>query len=156
MKDAGVAIHSVTPAAEPDPYVWRTGDDEEDDAFENDLEASGMPDGDYEWFKVDATVQPQPDSEGAPAVWEPSMLQLTKNDGQSRHALDFDADCLIVQVERWEDSEFTVFDHGTVSGAARVRLYVGATPGTNDVQLGYMGERLAPVRLPSRRRSYAV
>src|SRR5215469_10397290 len=44
LKDAAVTVHSVTPAPEPDPSVFRTGDDEEDDAFEADLEASGLPD----------------------------------------------------------------------------------------------------------------
>src|SRR5690348_10651017 len=54
LKDATLSIRSVTPAPEPDPSVFRTGDDEEDDAFEADLEASGMPEGEYEWYKIDA------------------------------------------------------------------------------------------------------
>src|SRR4051812_2853391 len=45
LKDASVTVHAITPAPEPDPSVWRTGDDEEDDEFEAQLEASGMPEG---------------------------------------------------------------------------------------------------------------
>jgi len=112
MRDAKVTIHSVTAAPAPDASVWRTGDDEEDDAFEEQLEASGMPEGDYEWYKIDATIEPRPDAEGEPAVWEPMMIQLRKNDGAARHALELDFDCLLAQFEHWHDSRFFVFDHG--------------------------------------------
>jgi hypothetical protein len=151
MKNAGVTIHAVTATAEPDPSVWRTGDDEEDDAFEADLEASGMPDGDFAWFQVDATIAPQNDAQGQPAAWEPTMVQVRRSDGTDRHPLGFDADCLVAQVERWEEGQFVVLDHGTVHGPARVRLWIGVVPGTQDVQFFYLGERFGQIRLPATR-----
>src|SRR4051794_18555294 len=84
LKGAKVTVNSITAAPEPDPSVWRTGDDEEDDAFEEQLEASGMPEGVYHWFKVDLTVEPAAavqvkpaaDGEAEPASWEPAMIQV--------------------------------------------------------------------------------
>ena len=67
-----MTIHSVTRAPEPDPSVFRTGDDEEDDAFEADLEASGMPEGEYEWYKIDAEIIPKPNAEGPLPGVEPA------------------------------------------------------------------------------------
>jgi hypothetical protein len=155
MKDAAVTIHSITPAEKPDPSVWRTGDDEEDDEFEAQLEASGMPEGDYDWFRIDATIEPRSDATGGPVAWEPTMVHLTKDDGASRHALEVDTDCLIAQVERWADGAFVAFEQGTLDGPARIRLYVGVVPGTQDVRFSYLGELFGRLRLPSRRRSYA-
>jgi hypothetical protein len=151
MRDATVTIHAVTSAEEPDPSVWRTGDDEEDDAFEEDLEASGMPDGDYAWFKIDATIAPRPDAEGQPASWEPTMVQFRKRDDADRHPLGFDAGCLVAQVEHWEDDRFAVFDHGSLDGPARLRLYIGVVPGTQDIQFFYLGETFGQLRLPATR-----
>src|SRR3954470_7672663 len=94
LKGAKVTVNSIQAAPEPDPSVWRTGDDEEDDEFEEQLEASGLPEGEFHWFKIDATIEPRPDASGNPASWEPSMIQLRKADGESRHALELDTDCL--------------------------------------------------------------
>ena len=152
LKDATVTVRSVTPAPEPDPSVFRTGDDEDDDAFEADLEASGMPDGDYEWYKIDAEIVPNPDAEGNPALWNPDGLGIRKDDGRSRSALDFDVDCLVAQCEVWRDGEFVVTDeHGSVLGPARIRLYVGVAPGTRNVRFWFMGELFGHVQLPTAR-----
>src|SRR5262249_36541336 len=155
MKDAAVTIHAITPAPEPDPSVWRTGDDEEDDAFEEQMEASGMPEGTYDWCKIDTSIGPKPDATGGPATWQPALLQLRKDEDTSRHALEIASDCLVAQVERWVDGQFVVFEAGCLDGPARIRLYVGVVPGTNDVHLNYLGEPFGQVRLPSRRPSYA-
>jgi hypothetical protein len=148
MKDATIAIHSVTPAPEPDPSVWRTGDDEEDDAFEEDLEASGMPEGEFDWFKIDLSLEPRPDASGEPAAWEPGLIRLRKHDGAPPHALEFSMECLVAQVERWCDGNFVVFAVGSLAGPARIRLYVGVAPGIQDVELSYLGEVIGQVRLP--------
>jgi len=153
MKDAAVTIHSVTPAPEPDPSVWRTGDDEEDDAFEEDLNASEMPEGDFNWFKIDATIEPRPNAKGEPAAWEPTMLHLRKKDGKAPHPLDFNTDCLNAQVERWQDGGFVVFEYGTLQGPARIRLYAGIVPGAHELQFSYLGETFGEVRLPPARPS---
>src|SRR4051794_29677509 len=84
LKGAKVTINSIVNAPEPDPSVWRTGDDEEDDAFEEHLEASGLPEGEYTWFKIDATVEPVAVEGAEPSSWEPAMIQVRKNDGESR------------------------------------------------------------------------
>jgi hypothetical protein len=150
MKEASVTIHSVTPAPEPDPSVWRTGDDEEDDLFEEQLAASGLPEGDFDWYKIDASIEPKPDASGAPVAWEPTMIQFRKNDGVSPPALEFSMDCLIAQVEHQVDGNFVVFDHGSLSGPARLRLYAGVAPGIADLQLCYLGEVLGgAVKLPA-------
>jgi hypothetical protein len=151
MKDATVTIHSVTPAPEPDPSVWRTGDDEEDDAFEADLEASGMPEGDFNWFKIDATIEPRPSANGESVAWEPGMVHLRKNDGGSPHPLEFNTDCLIAQVEHWTAGEFVVFENGSLDGPARIKLYAGIVPGINALQFSYLGETFGEVRLPTSR-----
>lgn len=151
LKDATVAVHSVTRAPEPDPSVFRTGDDEEDDAFEADLEASGLPEGEYEWYKIDAEITPTPDAEGNPVAWNPDGIGIRKDDGQSRSALEFDVDCLVAQCEIWRDGEFRVVgDYGSVLGPARVRLYAGVTPGTRDVRFWYLGESFGRLQLPTR------
>ena len=155
MKGATVTVHAITPAPEPDPSVWRTGDDEEDDEFEAQLEASGLPEGEYHWFKIDVTIAPKADDSGIAPSWEPSMIQLRKDDGESRDALELDIDCLMAQVERWQGGEFVVSDNETLEGSARIRLYVGVVPGTQDVRLSYLGEEFASVRLPSRSRVLA-
>jgi hypothetical protein len=158
LKGATVTVHSITAAPEPDPSVWRTGDDEEDDAFEEQLEASGMPDGVYEWYKIDATIEPvvAATAPGAETPsWEPAMIQLRKNDGESRHALELDTDCLVAQVEVWQDDQFVALDYGVVTGPGRIRIYVGVVPGTQDVQLSYLGELFADLHLPSRSRVMA-
>jgi hypothetical protein len=148
LKEASVTIHGVTPAPEPDASVWRTGDDEEDNAFEEQLEASGLPDGDFDWYKIDVRIEPKPDANGAPVTWKPGLIQLRKNDGASPPALEFSMDCLVAQVELERDGEFVVFDHGSLAGPARIRLYAGAVPGAADLRLCYLGEVLGTVRLP--------
>jgi hypothetical protein len=153
LKDAAVTIHSVTPAPEPDASVWRTGDDEEDDAFEEDLDASGLPEGDFDWFKFDITIEPKPNAQGEPAAWEPGMVHLRIKEDKSPHPLEFNADCLIAQVERWQDGEFAVFDSGTLVGPGRIQLYAGIVPGAHELQFTYVGVTLAEVRLPASRSS---
>jgi hypothetical protein len=154
MKEATVTIHSITPAPEPDPSVWRTGDDEEDDEFEAQLEASGMPEGDFDWCKIDATIEPKADAEQGTPSWEPSMILVRKDDDTSRHALELDVHCLVTHVEVWQNGQFVPSDHGSLEGPARIRLHVGVTPGTQAVELNYLGERLTQLRLPSPRRPH--
>jgi hypothetical protein len=149
LADATLAIRSITAAPEPDPSVFRTGDDEEDDAFEADLEASGMPEGEYEWYKIDAEISPKPDPEGNPVGWDPGMIQIRKDDGQRRRALEIDIDCLIAQTELWQDGEFVAREYDHATGSARIRLYVGVTPGTRDIEFFYMGEPLGHTQLPT-------
>jgi hypothetical protein len=149
LQDANLTIRSISPAPEPDPSVFRTGDDEDDDAFEADLEASGMPEGEYEWYKIDAEIIPKPDPEGNPVGWDPGMIQIRKDDGEPRRALEIDIDCLIAQTELWQDGEFVAREHGNAIGSARIRLYVGVTPGTRDIQLSYMGEPFGRTQLPT-------
>jgi hypothetical protein len=57
-------------------------------------------------------------------------------------------DCLIAQVEHRRNGAFVVFDHGTVTGPAQIRLYAGVVPGIADLRLCYLGEVLGDVRLP--------
>jgi hypothetical protein len=152
LKDATVSIHAVTPAPEPDPSVWRTGDDDEDEQFEKDLDASGMPEGDFDWARIDLTVEPKPNAHGEPVSWEPGLILLRQNDGAAREALELDVHCLVAQVEVWKDNQFVPFEHGSLERAARLRLHVGVTPGTHEVELNYLGERLAEVRLPAQAR----
>ena len=99
--------------------------------FERDLESSGMPEGDFEWFRIEATIELQPGPEGIVPVWEPSMIHLTKNDGQPRAALEWDVDCLIAQVERWDSDAFVVMDHGSIQSCA------GASGATYRCDPGY-------------------
>lgn len=149
LKDATVTIRSITPAPEPDPSMFRTGDDEDDDAFEADLEASGIPEGEYEWYKIDAEISPKPDSEGNPVGWDPGMIQIRKDDDQRRRALEVDIDCLIAQTELWQDGEFVAHQYGNAIGPARIKLYLGVTPGTRDIQFFYMGEPFGRTQLPT-------
>ena len=149
LKDASFTIRSIAPAPEPDPSVFRTGDDEDDDAFEADLEASGMPDGEYEWYKIDAEISPKPDPDGNPVGWDPGMIQIRKDDGERRSALEIDIDCLIAQTELWQDGEFVAREYGNAVGSARIRLYLGLTPGTRDIQFSYMGEPIGHTQLPT-------
>jgi hypothetical protein len=53
----------------------------------------------------------------------------------------------------WRVGRFVPFEHGSLEGPARLRLHVGVTPGTQEVELNYLGERLAEVRLPASLRS---
>lgn len=155
MEGATMTIRTVTRTGEPDPSVWRTGDDEEDDAFEEDLKASGMPDGDYDWFTIDAEVAPRPDPNGGePVTWDPGMIQMSRNTGKTPHALEFDMHCLIAQVKIWREGRFDAHQDGeTVTGTARIELHVGVTPGTSDVQFRYLGIAIGQGRLPSYSRS---
>jgi hypothetical protein len=152
LKGATVTTHSVTPAPEPDPSVWRTGDDEDDDEFEEALEESGMPKGEYDWYQIEATIEPQPDAQGKPASWEPTMVHVEKS-GKPLQALEFSLDCLIAQVELWRDGHYVTIESGSVKGTGRVKLYVGVTPGTKDVRFNYLGESFGEVRLPARGQS---
>src|SRR4051794_38330347 len=123
LKGATVTVHSITAAPEPDPSVWRTGDDEDDDDFEEQLDASGMPDVVYEWYKIDATIEPVAVAAAADAEapsWEPGMIQLRKNDGESRDALELDTDCLVAQVEVWQEEQFVTLEYGAVTGPGRI------------------------------------
>lgn len=149
LEGATLTVHAVTSAPEPDPSVWRTGDDEEDDAFEEDLEASDLPEGDYAWFQIDATIEPRPAADGSTPGWEPAMIHLRKADGRTRHALEIDIDCLVAQVELWQVDRFVPFEHGKVEGTARLKFYAGVTPGTQNVRFSYLGAEFGELRLPA-------
>jgi hypothetical protein len=82
------------------------------------------------------------------------MILVRKDDDTSRLALELDLHCLVAQVEVWQNGQFVLFDHGSLEGPARIRLYVGVTPGTQEVELNYLGQRLAQLRVPSSRRPH--
>jgi hypothetical protein len=149
LEGANVAIHGVSPASEPDPSFWRTGDDEEDDAFEEALEASDIPEGDYDWYQIDLSIEPRVTDTEDPIAWDPSLVRLSKNDGKAPRPLEFDIDCLVASVEVWREGRFVLCDE-VVTGPGRIRLHVGVTPGTKDVRLSFLGVLLGELSLTSR------
>jgi hypothetical protein len=153
LRDATVTVHSITAAPEPDRSVWVQ--DEDDEAFEADLAAADLPEGNYDWYYLDLTITPKANSEtGSDQGWEPSALQLARAD-RKLDALDLDVDCLVAQVEGWQGGQFGPCQeqNETVHGARRLRLHAGFTAGMDHVQLVYLGHALGELHLPAVKRS---
>jgi hypothetical protein len=145
LRDATITVHAITPAPEPDRSVWIK--DEDDAQFEADLEASGMPDGEFDWYKLDLTITPK-SVEGVEKVcWTPSAVQVVKA-GAEVDALEFNMHCLVAQVEWWNGNQFELCEVEDAHGEKRLRLYAGVPPRTEHVRLNYLGQTFGDLHLP--------
>jgi hypothetical protein len=154
LNGATVTVHAITAVPEPDRSVWIK--DAEDEEFEADLEASGMPEGKYDWYHIDVTITPKsPDANVEAVAWEPGMVHFCKAD-RKLEALEIDVHCLIAQVEWWQGGKFEECDSGMAYGTKRLRFYAGFEPGTDQVKLHYLGHIFGDLRLPWARQPHAA
>jgi hypothetical protein len=163
---ARVDVHSLRAVPPPDASVLAELD-EEDEEDEEDEDAKefaesikDMPDEPPEardWYELEATITPrdvEPDDDGNRPDWQPSSLILVVPGGAWG---EYDLACRVARVEMERQGSFQPAGKLITVGATRLRLLLGAQPGTTRLVFRYFTENFGdiielppPVERPAR------
>lgn len=153
LRNAGVRLHSVTPASRPHrPHEFIEGDGQEDWEEVDDTTHLHQYDN-YDFYHVDVTITPQPDASATFQLWEPGELLLVDGNTQSiTPGNDEDNDFgLVEDVMVWQNGDWAVDEIGKYEGPQRVRLHVGIPPNAQNARLRYYFEVFGEIEFPASR-----
>lgn len=162
LRDASIAVHSVTPTTAPvypEPRAEETDSSAEDEPDpddpdeadaeyledEEDEDERSVPDSALAWYHVDATITPREPTGRGFTLWEPSELVLVGPEAKSAATLeemeDADEDGgQVREVEIWREGAWGADEEGKYGGPQRVRLLIGLPQGMRRGRLRYYFE----------------
>lgn len=153
LRNAGVRVHSITPAPRPHkPHEFIAGDGHEE--WEDVGDATQLRE--YEncdFYFIDVTITPQSGAGSTFQLWEPGELLLVSGDTRSITPGDDDDNDfgLVDDVMVWQNGDWTIDEIGKYEGPQRVRLHAGVPPNADSARLRYYFEVFGEVRFPASR-----
>lgn len=142
LRDAGLEVHSVTPAAPPAVPGAEAGEEEAEEAPAAEALA---------WYHLDVTVTPR-EPRGGFTHWEPGELVLAGPEAKGSEGLDDlqeDDACQVEEVRIWRDGQWQPDEEYKYPGPQRLRLLVGAPPDQRRARLRYYFEVFGWIELPA-------